>query len=83
MAKDVVSVFEEDNKTETTEFTLLTYHLESELENYPDFGKAKMVSDFYTTSFFISLMVFCAYVMLFVHQLVWNKIITQNYKFLF
>jgi hypothetical protein len=42
-----------------------------------------MVSDFYTTSFFISLMVFCAYVMLFVHQLVWNKIITQNYKFLF
>jgi hypothetical protein len=46
MTKDVVSVFEEDNKTETREFTLLTYHLESELENYPDFDKAKLVSDF-------------------------------------
>jgi hypothetical protein len=47
MAKDVFSVFEEDNKNETREFTLLTYHLESELENYPDFDKAKMVSDFF------------------------------------
>jgi hypothetical protein len=47
MAKDIVSVFEEDNKTETREFTLLTYHLESELENYPNFDKDKLVSDFF------------------------------------
>jgi hypothetical protein len=47
MAKDVVSVFEEDNKTKTREFTLQTYHLESELENYPDFDNAKLVNDFF------------------------------------
>jgi hypothetical protein len=47
MVKDVVSVFEEYNKTENREFTLLTCHLESELENYADFDKAKLVSDFY------------------------------------
>jgi hypothetical protein len=45
MAKDVVGVFEEDNRTETREFTLLTYHLKSELENYRDFDKVKVVSD--------------------------------------
>jgi hypothetical protein len=55
MAMDVVNVFEEDNKTETREFTLLTYHLESELENYPDFDKAKLVSDFlYDLIFYFS-----------------------------
>jgi hypothetical protein len=52
MAKDVVSVFEEDNNTETREFTLLTYHLESELEIYLDFDKAKLVSDFFIRTHF-------------------------------
>jgi hypothetical protein len=58
MAKDVVSVFEEDNKTETREFTLLTYQLESELENYTDFDKAKLVSDFFYDLILFSLMFF-------------------------
>jgi hypothetical protein len=84
MAKDVVSVFEEDNKTETREFTLLTYHLESELENYPDFDKAKLVSDFFPmTISFCFFSVFCTSVMSLVHQSVCTKIITQNCRYLF
>jgi hypothetical protein len=63
MAKDVVSVFEEDNKTETSEFTLLTYHLESELENYPDFDKAKLVSDFFIRPHFLFLSWFFAHLL--------------------
>jgi hypothetical protein len=77
MAKDVGSVFEEDNKTETREFPLLTYHLESELDNYPDIDKAKMVSDFFYDLILFSLIFFCAFVMSLVHQLVCTKIITQ------
>jgi ABC-type spermidine/putrescine transport system permease subunit I len=58
MAKDVVSVFEEDNKTETREFTTLTYHLESELENYPTLIKPSWLVILLYYHIFISLMVF-------------------------